>query len=705
MKTLQLRSFFLAANKALIVVITTLWFSGATQGATSNPQRVGEVKGESILYVTENEFGMLGSSIPGEFSVYRYSATGVQLGETTINRKSISGQALTGLVSVGEYLVGKHEERSFLAPAEVTSEFSVWTRAGALITNVSLADGVLLEQRKFAIDGNTLIIVRTNESKLPFERVDLVTLLDGKSKALMNFPSRSQSFSFSGGIVSVLRDELEASGTVPYVHNYGLDGKRLASTNLAKFIPNGGNGMGTRAKLIGTDPNAPNNLEYYLEWDFLRKIVTLDRSTLSLKSEENRPVFRGPSGSLTGELVRRGSMIVNNFAFFEEYGIQPGYCQRRCGWTRSLGIDDQTVEVFEDSIDGVFFVDDVLISPGFIAFQKVRECTNYFVDGTRKFCTKLTNSVVYRYDLQGTASPKITLVGESPKNRLFGFSDGKPSVGDGVSDTNVVGFNSVSHAMASPVEIPAVIENAGDSPVVSSNSVRYDRGTDSVQNLGENRFRYDGARKILVGPAIPNGTGETVTLRISMGGKEWSFDPFYVRHDTAPTTTRLVEFFNTNLEHFFITLEGPESKSIDEGKAGPGWIRTGYSFFAWKDATVAPPEAKGVCRFYGNPALDQNGKRLGPNSHFYTIDPEECSRVAKDPGWILESKTAFYALARNPRSTFCDDSRAPFEINRWYNKGFPAKDSNHRYSTTYNYRMSSTKWLDEGPTFCLPYLY
>jgi hypothetical protein len=704
MKTLQLRSFFLAANKALIVIITTLWFSGATQGATSNPQRVGEVKGESILYVTENEFGMLGSSIPGEFSVYRYSATGVQLGETTINRKSISGQALTGLISVGEYLVGKHEERNFLAPAEVTSEFSVWTRAGALITNVSLADGVLLEERKFAIDGNTLIIVRTNESKLPFERVDLVTLQDGKSKALMNFPSRSQSFSFSGGIVSVLRDELEASGTVPYVHNYGLDGKRLASTNLAKFIPNGGNGMGTRAKLIGTDPNAPNNLEYYLEWDFLRKIVTLDRSTLNLKSEENRRVFQGPLGSFTGELVRRGSMIVNNFAFFRVSGIQPGFCMSRCGWTRSLGIDDQTVEVFEDSIDGVFLVDGVLISPGFIAFQKVRECITYFVDGTRKLCTKLTNPVVYRYDLQGTASPKITFIGEGQKNRLFGFSDGKPSVGFSDGDISV-DFNTVRHATASPVEIPVVIENAGDSPVVSSNSGSLDLKTGSRQSLGENRFRYDGARKMLVGPALPNGTSASVTLRISVGGKEWSFDPFYVLYETTPTTTRLVEFFNTNLEHYFITLEGPESKSIDEGKAGPGWIRTGYSFAAWKDATVAPPEAKGVCRFYGNPALDQNGKRLGPNSHFYTIDPFECLRVAKDPGWILESKTAFYALAPNPRTFFCGDEGAPFGINRWYNKGFPAKDSNHRYSNTYNYRMSSTKWLDEGPAFCLPYLY
>jgi hypothetical protein len=672
MSTLRLSHSFQSAATSICLLLSPFWISSPAFGATPNPQRVGEVKGESLLYVAENEFRMRERATTGGVTIYRYSASGVELRESTITGKSVTGRALTGIVSVGEYLVARHDDLSFFDPAATTSEFSVWSRAGALIANVSLANGVSFEQRQFAIEGNTLILLRSNQSVEPLERLDLVTLHDGKSKSLATFPTRSRFFSLANGVVSIVREELEGGNVVPYVHNYGLDGKRFASINLARFIPNGSGGLGTIAKPIEPDPKVLGNLEFYLEWDFLRKIITLDRTTLSLKSEENIGLYTGP---FDGGLVRRGALIVNNFSFFTGRG----------GTIRSLFVKDQAIEV----IGG--FSGEVLISSVLTAFQVVKECVEFVNDGMRNICVKQANPVVFRYDLQGDASPNITFVGEREKTRLFGVSAGN-------SGPRFLGFSPrIRHVSASQVEIPIVFENVGTSPAVSSSSYSYG-GTETVQN----RWRYDSAKKVLIGAALPDGTTEVVTIRVSTGGKEWSFDPFQVLYETSPpTTTPLVEFFNTNLGHFFITFEGPESQSIDEGRAGPGWMRTGYSWAAWNDAALAPPEAKGVCRFYGNPALDRSGKRLGPNSHFYTIDPDECARVAKDPGWILESKTAFYALAPDPVYLGCSNSTA---VRRWYNDGFPAKDSNHRYSSSYDDSMERIKWSNEGVRFCLPSL-
>jgi hypothetical protein len=520
------------------------------------------------------------------------------------------------------------------------------------------------------VDGTLLVVRRSNTTKEPLERFDLVSLLDGKSATLITYPTRSQTFSFVAGVVSIMRDELEGGNTVSYVHNFGLDGKRTASVNLAKFIPNGSSGLGARVKPIAPDPKFLGNLEFYLSWDFLRKVVTLDRSTLELKSEAPTEI---DTNEFSGTLFRRNDLIVNNFSFFTGRG----------GTIRSLFVKDQAIEV----IGG--YSGDVLISSVLTAFQVVKECVEFVNDGMRNICVKQANPVVFRYDLQGDASPNITFVGEREKTRLFGVSAGN-------SGPRFLEFSpKIRHVSASQVEIPIVFENVGASPAVSSSTYSYG-GTETVQN----RWRYDSAKKVLIGAALPDGTTEVVTIRVSTGGKEWIFDPFQVLYDTSPpTTTPLVEFFNTNLGHFFITFEGPESKSIDEGRAGPGWMRTGYSWAAWNDAALAPPEAKGVCRFYGNPALDRNGKRLGPNSHFYTIDPDECARVAKDPGWILESKTAFYALAPDPVYLGCSNSTA---VRRWYNNGFPAKDSNHRYSSSYDDSMERIKWSNEGVRFYLP---
>ncbi|MBK7469460.1 MAG: hypothetical protein IPI73_01360 [Betaproteobacteria bacterium] len=154
----------------------------------------------------------------------------------------------------------------------------------------------------------------------------------------------------------------------------------------------------------------------------------------------------------------------------------------------------------------------------------------------------------------------------------------------------------------------------------------------------------------------------------------------------------VVEFFNTILNHYFITADAAEGAAIDAGAAGPGWQRTGRGFRAWTAEVGVPPEAQPVCRFYGTPGL-------GPNSHFYTVDPAECDAVRLDPGWRYEG-IAFYSIA--PAGGGCPVGMQ--RVNRLYNNRFAQNDSNHRYvvdPATYN-AMQQQGWSAEGLVLCGP---
>ena len=146
----------------------------------------------------------------------------------------------------------------------------------------------------------------------------------------------------------------------------------------------------------------------------------------------------------------------------------------------------------------------------------------------------------------------------------------------------------------------------------------------------------------------------------------------------------VVEFFNTVLGHYFITASAAEQASIDAGGSGPGWSRTGNNFKSGGGSRV--------CRFYGTPGI-------GPNSHFYTVDPDECAQVRLDPGWHFESydfSTSTLAAGACPNGTL--------PVYRAYNKRFAQNDSNHRYTTSltiYNGQVAAG-WQGEGVVFCAP---
>jgi cyclophilin family peptidyl-prolyl cis-trans isomerase len=161
----------------------------------------------------------------------------------------------------------------------------------------------------------------------------------------------------------------------------------------------------------------------------------------------------------------------------------------------------------------------------------------------------------------------------------------------------------------------------------------------------------------------------------------------------AGVSVSVVEFYNANLDHYFITADAGEAASIDNGSAGPGWSRTGNSFKSGGSVSV--------CRFYGS-------QSPGPNSHFYTADTGECDGLKQQQASTpdTEKRWNFESLdfASTPLSNgACPDGTTP--VYRAYNNGFARSvDSNHRLtsSLTAINEVVARGWSDEGAVMCAP---
>ncbi|MHB9102289.1 MAG: hypothetical protein ACYC2E_12325 [Sulfuricella sp.] len=162
---------------------------------------------------------------------------------------------------------------------------------------------------------------------------------------------------------------------------------------------------------------------------------------------------------------------------------------------------------------------------------------------------------------------------------------------------------------------------------------------------------------------------------------------------TPALATTVVEFYNTNLDNYFITADANEAAQIDGGSAGPGWIRTGYTFNSGGSTSV--------CRFYGS-------QSPGPNSHFYTVGVDEClglgqqqaTTPATEKRWNFES---FDFTSTAPTNGTCPASTVP--VYRAYNNGFSrGVDSNHRITTSLTalQEVVARGWINEGVVMCAP---
>jgi hypothetical protein len=163
----------------------------------------------------------------------------------------------------------------------------------------------------------------------------------------------------------------------------------------------------------------------------------------------------------------------------------------------------------------------------------------------------------------------------------------------------------------------------------------------------------------------------------------------------------VVELYNTTLNHYFMTRDPAELADIDAGKAGPGWVRTGWYFTAFP----YPVPASAATCFYGGctalaPVSRFYGTRgLGPNSHFYTADAAEAAGLMPPgTGWTFENIA--FTIPVPDANGQCPAPLTP--VYRLYNQRFRFNDSNHRYVTSQEQRvrMQSLGWVDEGARFC-----
>jgi hypothetical protein len=180
-------------------------------------------------------------------------------------------------------------------------------------------------------------------------------------------------------------------------------------------------------------------------------------------------------------------------------------------------------------------------------------------------------------------------------------------------------------------------------------------------------------------PALPlPGTMTPVAINVSSllsvqgcVNKAYDFGPI----------VQVVEFYNSTLDHYFITWVGNETALLDAGTTIKGWTRTGKSFKAYVTAQAGTTD---VCRIYIIP--------LRGDSHFFGRGQAECNNtMTAHPDFVLED-SKFMAMIL-PTAGVC-----PAGTVKVYRVFSNRADANHRYMTDLAVRaqMAAMGWLIEG---------
>ena len=183
-------------------------------------------------------------------------------------------------------------------------------------------------------------------------------------------------------------------------------------------------------------------------------------------------------------------------------------------------------------------------------------------------------------------------------------------------------------------------------------------------------------------------SGTNTTCSLAMNSPQSGTATFST---VAPTGT-IVEYYNPDLDHYFIAADPGEQAFVDSGAVGH-WQRTGVTFVSGGSVPV--------CRFYGSISP-------GPNSHFYTASADECAQLkqlqattpATQKRWNFESLDF---LTTVPMNGACPTNTSP--LYRAYNNGFSRGiDSNHRITRDQAaiQEVMARGWINEGVVMCAP---
>jgi hypothetical protein len=143
----------------------------------------------------------------------------------------------------------------------------------------------------------------------------------------------------------------------------------------------------------------------------------------------------------------------------------------------------------------------------------------------------------------------------------------------------------------------------------------------------------------------------------------------------------VVEYYNSALDHYFVTWVPDEIAKLDAGTAIKGWKRSGQTF---KTFTAAQPGTSPVCRYYIPPGLG--------DSHFFGRGTTECDATgANNPSFVLEDSAFMHMFM--PTLGTCGVGTAAV-----YRAFSQRPDANHRYMTNRNLRtaMVNKGWQAEG---------
>ena len=146
----------------------------------------------------------------------------------------------------------------------------------------------------------------------------------------------------------------------------------------------------------------------------------------------------------------------------------------------------------------------------------------------------------------------------------------------------------------------------------------------------------------------------------------------------GPPTVTVVEYHHGSFDHYFITPVAAEIVLLD-AKAPPfqGWLRTGFSFKAYVNAT-APATSVAICRFF-------NDHFAPKSSHFYAAHGFGCeTTIATFPDWGLEDDKLFNTMLPDTNGV-CPAGTIP--VYRLYNNGMGAAP-NHRFVTSLTERQN-----------------
>ncbi|MEO8137353.1 MAG: hypothetical protein ABI831_25645 [Betaproteobacteria bacterium] len=297
--------------------------------------------------------------------------------------------------------------------------------------------------------------------------------------------------------------------------------------------------------------------------------------------------------------------------------------------------------------------------------------------GGTNFRSVPTTAVIFRLNADGTPDAGYgqdgiaKLVFSAATAYVFSvllLPDGKQIAVGSVQQASNQSFGYVARLTANG-QLDPTFGNAGISPTVSAQQHWFNDGV-----------------------LLADGAILAIGRRYNTPGSNDDVDSLLARFVGVETTSSVLEFYNSILDHYFITADPTEAAAIDTGSAGPGWSRTGKTFKSGGPSRV--------CRLYGSPEIDPaTGMRRGPNSHVYSIEAPECLAIRADPGWRFES----YDFSGWLRLTLTCPAETT-GVYRAYNNRFAQNDSNHRYTidvAVYD-AMLVLGWIGEGIVFCAP---